>query len=424
MAGRSEVKITIPYSPRPLQRQIHNSLKRFNVLVCHRRFGKTVLAINELIKTAASCPLDNPRCAYIAPYFAQAKTIAWDYLKHFTEPIPGVTKNEAELRVDLPGGARISLYGADNPDRLRGLYLDDAWMDEPADHPPRLWPEIIRPALTDRKGRGSFIGTPKGRNEFHRLYTTAEADPEWFAALFRASETGIIDAAELLDARKSMSEEQYDQEFECSFQAALIGAYYGKLLSTAETEGRITDVPYDPRALVWTAWDLGKRDYLSIWWAQRVANQVRVIDFYQNSGHEIPHYAKIVKEKPYIYEGHLLPHDVETDVLGMTNTRLATLQSLGINPITVLPQASVLDGIESVRLMLPRCWFDKTKTLEGVECLRQYQKEWDDRLKTFRPTPRHDWSSHAADAFRELAVGLPENISSQAIAYPKRNGVI
>lgn len=421
MAGRSEViPIVIPYAPRPLQRQVHDSLKRFNVLVCHRRFGKTVLAVNELIKSAALCKLPDPRCAYIAPYFAQAKTIAWDYLKQFTNVIPGVEKNEAELRVDLPGGARISLYGADNPDRLRGLYFDDVWMDEPADHPPRLWPEIIRPALSDRKGRGSFIGTPKGRNEFWKLYNSAQADPDWYAALFRSSETGVLDAGELADARKTMSAEQYDQEFECSFQAALIGAYYGKEMSSAEKEGRITDVPYNPKLPVYTAWDLGKRDYTSIWWAQHAGPQIRIIDFYQACGENLTHYAKLIKEKPYHYGGHILPHDVEVDLLGMDRTRLETLRELGLQDITVLPASDVMDGINAARLMMPICWFDALKTAEGLECLRQYQKEWDDRLKTFRGTPRHDWASHAADAFRYMAMGLPEYAVSKPIEYPKQ----
>lgn len=415
--GSKVVPIIIPYAPRPLQRRVHDSLRRFNVLVCHRRFGKTVLSINELIKGAARCKKDNPRFAYIAPYFAQAKTIAWDYLKQFAEPIPGLQKNEAELRVDLPGGSRISLYGADNPDRLRGLYLDGVVIDEPADVSPRLWPEVIRPALADRKGWAVFIGTPKGRNDFWKLYNGALQEPEWYAAMFRASETGVVDAAELADAAKTMSPEQYAQEFECSFQAALIGAYYGKEMSAAEKDGRITAVPYDPRLPVYTAWDLGKRDYTSIWWAQHAGNQVRIIDFYQACGENLPHYAKIVKEKPYVYGGHILPHDVEVDLLGMEQTRLATLQGLGLQNITVLPATDVQDGINAARLMLPRCWFDDKKTAEGLECLRQYQKEWDERLKTFRPNPRHDWSSHAADAYRYLALGLPENVATKPIQY-------
>lgn len=415
--GSKVVSIVIPYAPRPLQRRVHDSLKRFNVLVCHRRFGKTVLSINELIKGAARCKLANPRFAYIAPYFAQAKTIAWDYLKQFTEPIPGLQKNEAELRVDLPGGSRISLYGADNPDRLRGLYLDGVVIDEPADVAPRLWPEVIRPALADRKGWAVFIGTPKGRNDFWKLYNVAAGEPEWYAAMFRASETGILDAGELTDAAKTMSPEQYEQEFECSFQAALIGAYYGKEMSAADVEGRITAVPYDPRLPVYTAWDLGKRDYTSIWWAQHAANQVRVIDFYQECGQNIPHFVKLIREKPYLYGGHILPHDVKIDVQGMPCTRLQNMQDLGLKDITVLNADDRLDGIEAVRLLLPRCWFDANKTAAGLECLRQYQKEWDDRLKTFRPTPRHDWTSHAADAFRYLAMGLPENVSTKPIQY-------
>lgn len=414
--GQSLV-ITLPYTPRPLQEHIHDSLKRFNVIVCHRRFGKTVLAINQLIKSALECQLPNPRLAYIAPLFAQAKTVAWDYLKHYTQPIPGVEKNEAELRVDLPNGARISLYGADNPDRLRGLYFDGVVLDEYADMSPRVWSEVIRPALADRQGWALFIGTPKGRNQFYQIYDQALNDPDWFAKLYRASETGVVAQPELDAARKAMSAEQYEQEFECSFQAALIGAYYGQEIAAAEKEGRITVVPYDPKLQVWTAWDLGKRDFTSIWFCQRAANQVRVIDFYQASGQKLQHYAKIVREKPYLYEGHILPHDVNVDVLGMERTRLETLQDLGLQNIRVLESGDLLDGIDAVRMLLPLCWFDADKTKEGLECLRQYQKEWDDKLRTFRATPRHDWASHAADAFRYLAKGLPEHSVSKPINY-------
>lgn len=395
-------RIVIPYKPRPLQLEIHRGLKRFSVIVCHRRFGKTVLAINELIKSALQCQLPNPRYAYIAPLFVQSKAVAWDYVKHFTAPLPDVGKNEAELRVDLPNGARISLYGAENPDRLRGLYFDGVVLDEYADMSPRMWSEVIRPAISDRKGWALFIGTPKGRNQFWQIYNNAKTDEEWYSAIFPASKTGIVDADELKAARKMMTEEQYNQEFECSFQAALIGAYYGREISLLEANKQVTNVAWEKELEVHTAWDLGMDDATAIWFAQRVNNEIRLIDYYENSGCGLDHYAKVLKDKPYVYGNHWLPHDAQVKELGTGKSRVETLRSLGINPI-VTPAQSVEDGINAVRMMLPRCWFDAVKTDRGLEALRQYQREWDDKLKTFKERPRHDWTSHASDAFRYLA---------------------
>lgn len=408
--------IILPYKPRSLQLEIHNNLKRFNVLVCHRRFGKTVLAVNQLIKSALTCELPNPRCSYLAPLFAQAKTVAWDYLKFFTSPIPGVQRNEAELRVDLPNGARISLYGADNPDRLRGLYHDDVVLDEYADMSPRTWSEAIRPALADRMGRATFIGTPKGRNQFWEVYDAATRDPAWYAALYKASETKIIADVELDDARRSMTPEQYDQEFECSFQAALIGAYYSKEIAELEKEKRITSVSWDRGLPVYTSWDLGMDDSTAIWFLQMVGADIRFIDYYENSGCGLDHYVKILNEKPYNYKSHYLPHDTKVRELGTGKSRVETLESLGLVP-EVCALQSIEDGINAVRLMLGRSWFDQEKCRQGLEALRQYQREWDDKLRTFKNRPRHDWSSHASDSLRGLAMALPENVTR----YKKRS---
>lgn len=403
---RRSVDIIIPYAPRPLQRQVHDNNKRFNVLVCHRRFGKTVLAVNRLIKSAVNCSHPNPRVSYIAPLFAQAKTIAWDYAKYYTAPIPGIKFNESELRIDFPNSARFSLYGADSPDRLRGLYHDDCVLDEYADMSPRIWSEVIRPALSDRNGSATFIGTPKGRNQFWEVYDAATRNPEWYTALFRASETNIISLGELEAARKDMSEEQYAQEFECSFQAALIGAYYGKEIAAIENKGRVTGVPHDPAMKVYTAWDLGMDDATAIWFVQVNGPEIRLIDYYENSGCGLDHYATVLRQKSYVYADHYLPHDVKVSELGTGRSRLETLAGLGINA-TPLEASGIEDGINASRLILGRAWFDIENTKRGLESLRQYQREWDDKNKTFRNKPRHDWTSHAADAFRYLAMGLP-----------------
>ena len=402
-----EILIELPYRPRKLQQVLHRRMRRFNVIVCHRRFGKSVLGVNHLIRAAARSPFPRPRFAYLAPYYKQAKSVAWDYLKHFTQAIPGVRQNESELRVDLPNGARLSLLGADNPDALRGIYLDGVVLDEFGQMAPRVFSEIVRPALADREGFAIFIGTPKGRNGFYQLYERARADRRWFTALYKASETGILSADELADAREMMTADEYAQEFECSFQAAIAGAYYAALVEQAEEQGRIGNVPWDPRLPVHTAWDLGIDDATAIWFCQQHGPEIRLIDYYESSGVGLDHYARVLQEKRYVYGDHILPRDAQVRELGTGRSRIETLASLGI-PARPGRAFAVEDGINAVRLMLPRCWFDRTRCARGLDALRQYRRDFDEKLQSFRARPVHDWASHAADAFRYLAVGLRE----------------
>lgn len=401
-------EIIIPYAPRPQFMPFHERTQRWTVIVAHRRAGKTVACVNELIKSALTCEKPDGRFAYLAPYHAQAKDIAWDYLVRYSSPIPGLNVNISELRIDYPNGARVRLYGAENAERMRGLYLDGVVIDEPADIDPRVWPEIIRPALSDRQGWATWIGTPKGKNAFWELYDGALNKPDWYRAMLKASETGLVAESELSDARQSMTPDQYEQEFECSFEAAIQGAYYGKLMGAAERDSRIGRVPYAPQLPVWTAWDLGIGDSTSIWFCQQSGQEVRLIDHYETSGVGLDHYVKVLREKPYAYTEHILPHDAEAKDLGTGRTRVETLASLGLSNVRVIPAQSVEDGINAARLLIPRCWFDAEKCKHGVEALRQYRTEFDEKTKTFRNRPLHDWTSHAADAFRYLALGLKQ----------------
>lgn len=415
-------RISTGYEPRPLQARLHDSLRRFNVLVAHRRFGKTVFCVNSLNDAALRCKKKDGRFAYIGPFFNQTKDIAWSYLKHYAMPVPGTEANESELRVDYPNGARVRLYGADNPDRLRGIYLDGVVLDEYADMDPRMWAEVILPTLTDRGGWAIFIGTPKGKNGFWDVYQRAREDDSWFTAMYRASETGLIPPPELVMAAKEMSEDQYAQEFECSFEAAIQGSYYGKLLTALDGQKRVRSVAWEPKTPVHTAWDLGIGDSTAIWFVQQVGNEVRLIDYLENSGVGLSWYANELlsrKALGYVYGEHILPHDAEVKELGTGVSRVETLRSLGINP-RVLPIQSVDDGINAARLLLARCWFDAEKCKRGLEALRQYRREYDEKLKAFKQRPLHDWCSHAADAFRYLALGLkPDEGKMKPIVYPK-----
>lgn len=741
-AARSR-RLTVHFPPlRPAQRTLFASRKRFNVWCCHRRMGKTLLALYCLIHDAYADPLPAPRYAYIAPLFRSAKALAWDYLRRLLTPLPGVKFNEAELRADLHTGARIQLYGSDTPDTLRGLYFSGVVLDEAAQMRPRLWPEIVRPALADREGWAIHISTPLGHNAFYDLYRQAEADPQWHVATYKASETGIVSDAELASARAVMSPEQYAQEFECfppeslvltsrgaspiaeiqvgdmvlshrgrwrqvtktfsrpytgpmvvletwggqpvhctpehpvwianwreqtyrwvpaqnvqegdyvcfprhamgrplisaelatllawyigegslgrnavhfslgptehayaqnildaalalgwkgtvtacpptlavvigstqladflalhcgqgswrkqlplplivgherlvwdtlfaadghirvetrnkskysqawyysttsealalslqtlghtlgyqgtytfrrgvpsniggrtgpgrdsywlvmriggnnsvharvspplrqakiavvakvrrvrrdwhdgavynlavafdesytvygravhncSYESALIGSYYGSYLETAQADGRLSVVPWQSQHPVHTAWDLGVSDATAIWFVQPVGQALHVIDYLEATDHGLEWYVRTLREKPYVYGRHYFPHDIAArDWSQDGRTRLQIAESLGLRPAVVVPQSHVANGIQAVRTLFPRFWFDATACHDGLEALKAYRREWDETRRTWKDTPLHDFSSHAADSLRTFAMGYEE----------------
>lgn len=420
-------RIVIPYTPRDQFIPFHDRKERWACVAAHRRCGKTVACINDLIRGALTCQKPNPRFAYIAPLFTQAKDVAWTYLKHFTACIPGVETNESELRVDLPNGGRIRLYGADNYDRMRGLYLDGVVLDEYADMDPRAWAEVIRPALSDREGWATFIGTPKGKNAFFELMHGGEQFPGavktegWFAMTLRASETKLVAQSELDAMRQVLTPEQYEQELECSFDAAIVGAYYGREMAALESQKRFRAVPWEPSLPVYTAWDLGLDDATCIWFAQLAGGEIRIIDYYETNNTALTEIARVLKnEKPYTYAEHYLPHDAAVREMMTNKSRTESLESLGIRPIRVSPAERIEEGINAVRMMLPKCVFDQENCKRGIEALKQYRREWDDKLKTFRLRPLHDWTSHGADAFRYLAMNLKPKAQTQKITYPTR----
>jgi hypothetical protein len=405
----------------------HRRKNRWAVIVAHRRAGKTVAAVNDAVRSAIRNKSGDGRYAYIAPLYNQAKDVAWDYLKFYARPLLAKPPNESELRVDLTNGARVRLYGADNPDRLRGGGFDGVILDEYADMRPAVWGEVIRPMLADRQGWATFIGTPKGRVGLYDIWAGQKlwANVELYRLMLKASETGIIATNELIEARRTMSEEEYAQEFECSFDAAIRGAYYGKLMSRLEAEGKISGVPYDSAALVWTAWDLGKNNATAIWFAQVVGREVHIIDYYEASGPELDHYAAIVRGKPYVYAGHILPHDAQAKILGMSQTRWEQLEKLLQKMPTPCPMHRVEDGINAARVMLGRCWIDRVKCERGIDCLKLYRADYDVKLGSLRSVPVHDWASNGADAFRYLAMALDKSDLSKSnfartLVYPEQ----
>ncbi len=417
--------VDLGYDPRPQFVPFHARTQRWACIVAHRRAGKTVACVMDLIDAALQCTKPNPRFAYLAPTYAQAKDIAWGYLKPYTAGLPGVEQRESDLAVNLPNGARVRLYGAENYDRLRGIYLDGIVLDEMADIDPRAWSEAIRPGLSDRQGWAVFIGTPRGRNDFFKIYDRATRESEWFSLRLKASETNILPASELKSAANDLTAEQYAQEYECSFEAAIMGAYYGAEIRAAEEDKppRITSVPHDRVTDVITAWDLGMADATAIWFAQVVGREIHLIDYYENTGQALDHYVKEVRAKPYIYSDHLLPHDAQARELGTGKTRQEVLEQLGLR-VTVVPRQSVEDGINAVRMALSRCWFDIHRTERGLEALRQYRAEKDERNNILRSKPLHDWTSHAADGIRTLIMGMNERPKAKVWGKPDSRWVV
>lgn len=402
-----ENEIDLGYRPRPPQLEIHNAANtnRFTVVVAHRRMGKTVSAIMHLIDAALNNEQKDPRYAYIAPTYAQAKRVAFDYLVEYTRPL-GAKVNIAELRVDFLG-KRISLYGSENGDSLRGQYFDGVVLDEIGDQNPKIWNEIIRPALADRRGWCLFIGTPKGNNHFADFKDRALKADGWKFLEFKASDTGILDAKELADAKAEMGEDKFRQEFECSFDAPVEGAYYGALLNEADEQNRVTKIPRDPLAKIVCSWDLGISDSTCIWVAQVVGKEIQLIDATENHGVGLDYYVTWLRERGYDQGQHILPHDVRVRELGTGKSRQEVLTEAGLD-VTIAPSLSVADGIQAVRRLLPRCWFDAEGTKQGLSALRNYRRVFDEKRNVFFDTPLHDWASHYADAFRYMAIGLVE----------------
>lgn len=427
MAGKV-ITIDTGYKPRIHQAWLHTKLNRFNVIVCHRRFGKTHFAVMEMLDQLLRCDLKAPQAAYLAPTYSQAKRVVWNILKAYAENIPGYECNESDLRVTIPRPAMkdkvtILLLGAENPGALKGVYLDYVVLDEFGEQNPQVWSEAIRPALSDRKGKALFIGTAKGQNHFWDMYNQASDKPDWFRAMFKASETNIIDPEELRSAQEVMSDAEYNQEYECSFAAALVGAYFGKEIEKIEEKKQVTKVPHDPALTTKVYFDLGMDDSTAIWFTQNLGGrEVRVIDYIEESGQGLDYYADLIRKKGYSYEEIVLPHDGAVREMGTGKSRLETLKTLlrGTR-VRVGKKHRVEDSINAARLLLAKCWFDKDNCARGINSLKNYRREWDAKTKTFSNKPKHDWSSHGADAFRLLAMEINENgpTAEDRARYPR-----
>lgn len=395
---------------------LHRRKQRFGCIVAHRRAGKTVASILDLIDAALRCTKPDPRFAYIAPYYAQAKDVVWGYVKHYAGAIPGTTINESELRVDFPNGARLRLYGADNYDRMRGIYLDGVVLDEFADQPPQAWREVIRPALSDRQGWALFIGTPKGRNAFFDVYQQAVASPEWFDLKLKASETGLIPANELEALKTDMSRNEYDREMECDFDAAIEGAYFAEGMTKAKADGRISHVAADPLLALRAYCDIGgpgaKADAFAMWICQFVGREIRVLDYYEAQGQPLAEHVTWLRDRGYAKAEIFLPHDGLTENGPNPGSFESAFASAGFSATTLRGEGSGASGAKTVRIaavrrLLPSVWFNEVTTAAGRDALIAYHEKRDEK-RGIGLGPNHDWASHGADAFGLMAVAYEE----------------
>ena len=314
------------------------------------------------------------------------------------------------MAIKMANGAIWQAGGADNPDSFRGGYCDECVIDEADDTPSSMVPLVIEPMLADRNGSLVRSGTPKGNGVLHAAYERAKITPGHSVYLLDYTKTGALSDEAIERLKSEMSEEEFLQELCVSFNSPNSGSYYGKLLDEAERGGRITSVPYDPELPVWTSFDLGVHDSTAIWFAQvTYAGEWRLIDYIEDSGVGLSHYTDLIRERPYReYAMHLLPHDAAVKELGSGMARTEVLTSLGLQPWRIVRQHSVADGINAVRMVLPKAWFDAERCARGINALRHYRREWNEAGQTWRASPCHDFSSHGSDSFRYLCLGVRE----------------
>lgn len=428
-----EVKIKIPYTARDAFKPYHQNTKRFSVTVAHRRAGKTVARLNRIIEAAIKCEKLNPRFGYIAPFYVQAKEIAWNYLKHYTAPfVPyGIKYHESDLSIVFPhNNATIRLYGGENAERMRGLYFDGIAPDEAQGMSSTMLRTVILPCLADRQGWLDLSGTPKGwKNLLGEVVKVAQQNPnDWFLQILKASETGILPASELALQRRLMSDNEYDQEYECSFDAAITGAVYGKEMSTMLAEGRIRPGLYDSNHPVYTAWDLGRSDKTVIWWWQRVGLEVRLIDFTQASFEYAPYWAERLLERRQLYgfkyAHHYMPHDARNKTL--TGGEFSFLQqmqkemkALGVaGTIRIVEATSEINQHNALSWLMRNMLID-SKCEIGIQCLREYRYKWNEDLQMFGKEPRRDETKHAADAAEIIGQVLRTEFKEASPPAPK-----
>ena len=396
----------------------------------HRGAGKTILAVNELIKRAMECTdKSGSQFVYIAPEKAQAKNVAWAKLKHYTKNIPDLKIREDELTITFPhNNATICLEGADNPDRMRGRHPHFVIMDEVGQMKRDMWYEVVMPGTMAHSAPVLFIGTPKGDNLFKEMYDLSVSEQvnkeDWFSTILSIYETGRYSVSEIELIKRTQPQAKFEQEYLCSFDANFTGAYYSDLLFNEDWR-LVGDYDYNPMYPVITGWDLGTADYTCIWFAQQDSTgKITVFDYYQNNNQDIYHYINYVKNKPYIYDYHILPHDSVQRTWQSLTTRASILKQHGLK-VVVAAKLSIQEGIAVVQAALYNCRFNKNKCKIGLRELAAYRSKADKVTGNETGEPVHN---DAADAFKTLIVGLKKPKASSTVSnnildwFDERNG--
>lgn len=402
------------------------------VLVWHRRSGKDDVGLHW---TATEAIQHAGNYLYMLPQANQARKAIWTAVDShtgikridwaFPKEIRKTTRDQ-DMFIEFKNGSTWQACGSDNYEGVigsgpRGIVYSEYMLSDPNAY------LFLRPILEENGGWAIFNGTPRGRNHLHSMYELGQSEKSWYSELLTVKDTGAVTPERIEAIRREIAKERGDdeaeniinQEYYCSWDAAIPGSYYGKIIAEMEADGDIGEFPHDIKHPVITAWDLGVGDSTAIWFIQQLRNEVRVIDYYEASGVGADHYAKVVRDKDYVYDGHILPHDANDREWGNNaSSRVDVLKSLGVRPLRVMPRAGIDDGINAVRLLLRKCKFDRQACDRGLNALRQYQKRWDDKLKTFSLSPLHDWTSHGADAFRYLAQGLKDTPRQGALSRP------
>jgi len=397
------MQLSIDYTPRDAFIEFHQRNTRFTAMCCHRRAGKTVACIGDLITRAVYTQKPKAKYAYVGPFRQQAKEIAWEYLKSMSEEVRKGAPRESDLRITLLNGSTITIYGADNPDSLRGLYFDGMVIDEYGDCRPSLWGDVLLPTLLDRRGWAVFIGTMRGKNHFFQTLERARETGSWYHKILKASESRLISDEDLAEARAEMSEAQYAQEMECDPNAAVQGTYYANILAKMEGDGRIGDYGYNPDEMVFVSADLGYTDSTAFWFWQLDSEGPVLIDYEEADSESLEFYFDMLKNKPYDYAEVYLPHDAKAKSLQTGRSTVEQFLGQGFN-CQVVPKLAVQHGIDAGRLMLPQCRINKESCYSGIEALRAYRRSFNEKTQQYSNNPHHDWSSNGSDAFRYFAL--------------------
>lgn len=422
------------FVPRPYQIPVLDAIENKGykkvLAILPRRAGKDMVAFQLCIR---QCLRKVCVVFYIFPTFTQARRVIWDSIStegiRILDYIPDelvYSKNSSELKVRFLNGSILQLVGSDNYDALMGTNPQGVVFSEYALQDPRAY-QFIRPILTANDGWALFISTPRGKNHLWTLWNVATNSEDWFAYKMSVLETGHIDLEAIDKDRKDgeMSEDLIQQEYYCSFDLGVEGAYYSKYLDSMRLKNQIGTVPWEASFKVHTAWDIGVRDSTCIVWFQCIGQTVRIIDCYENSKQGLEHYVNVIESKPYSYGKHFAPHDIRVQEWGTGMTRIEKAKQLGIQ-FTIAPEVGLMDGIEAVRSAFSKIWIDEYNGKELLKALENYRQEYDAKKKVYKSQPLHNWASHYADCFRYLCLSLPrtqDGMSAEELDKRYRNTV-